>query len=152
MDPVSVIVTALATGAAAGLKPTAEKFIKDAYEGIKSLITRKYSSKVNVGLLDGDPASKLKQEVVKEDLAKAGAGADSELLAQAKAILELIKKHAPEVPETIGVKLEDIEGGILTIDNIVSSGSGVVVSKAKIGGEIKISGVRAGGGGNSPNP
>ena len=40
MDPISIIVTALATGAAAGLKPTAAKVIQDAYAGIKALIQR----------------------------------------------------------------------------------------------------------------
>ena len=37
MDPVTIIVTALALGAAAGLKPVAEQAVKDAYAGIKTL-------------------------------------------------------------------------------------------------------------------
>ena len=38
MDPVSLIVTALATGAAAALKDTAGEAVKDAYSGLKSLL------------------------------------------------------------------------------------------------------------------
>jgi hypothetical protein len=34
MDPISIIVSALASGAAAGLKPTAEKAIKEAYASL----------------------------------------------------------------------------------------------------------------------
>ena len=51
MDPtITIIVTALVAGAAAGLKPTAEKAIKDAYAGIKALIQRKYGDVGLVGL------------------------------------------------------------------------------------------------------
>ena len=42
MDPISIIITALALGAAAGLKPTAEIAIKDAYAGLKKIIQDKY--------------------------------------------------------------------------------------------------------------
>ena len=38
MDPVTIIVSALVAGAAAGLQPTAEQAIKDAYNGIKALM------------------------------------------------------------------------------------------------------------------
>ena len=57
MDPITIILTALVVGAAAGLKPTAEKAVKDAYAGIKSLIKRKYGQ-VKVDILESDPASK----------------------------------------------------------------------------------------------
>jgi hypothetical protein len=44
MDPVTLIVAALAAGAAAGLKPTAEQAVKDAYAGVKAFILNKYPS------------------------------------------------------------------------------------------------------------
>jgi hypothetical protein len=47
MEPVSLIVTSLALGAAAGLKPTAEQAIKDAYGALKSLIHCSLSKEVN---------------------------------------------------------------------------------------------------------
>ena len=72
MDPVSLIVTALAAGAAAGLKPTAEKIIKDAYEGIKTLIKRKYDQ-VDLASLEKKPQSQAKRDSVAEDLSDAGA-------------------------------------------------------------------------------
>jgi len=56
MEPITAIVTALALGAAAGLKPIAEQAIKDSYAALKALITRKYAG-VNVDLLEQNPAS-----------------------------------------------------------------------------------------------
>ena len=42
MDPGTLIVTALALGAAAGLKATAEQAVKDTYSGLKRLIIDHY--------------------------------------------------------------------------------------------------------------
>lgn len=43
MEPIIVIVTALALGAAAGLKSTATQAVKDAYTGLKALILRNFT-------------------------------------------------------------------------------------------------------------
>lgn len=40
MDPVSLVVTALAAGAAIGLKDTASAAVTDAYENLKVLVKR----------------------------------------------------------------------------------------------------------------
>ncbi len=143
MDPISAIVTALLTGAAAGIKPTSEKLVKDAYEGIKVLIKRKLNSPV-VEVLEADPSSETAKNLLSEQLKKAGAAEDEELLKQARALLELIKQHAPQASEVIGVKLGDIEAASLTLGDIISSGSGVVIDKGKFKDDIKITGVRAG--------
>lgn len=42
MDPVTLIIAALAAGAAAGLQDTASTAIKDAYSGLKSLIRSRF--------------------------------------------------------------------------------------------------------------
>src|SRR5260370_24017348 len=107
MDPISIIVMALVSGAAAAIKPTTEQAIKDSYAGIKGLIQRKFG-RVDVAVLETDPASKARQAVVQEDLEKAGAGQDEELLRQAKALLDTIQTHAPDAPRAVGVDLEDI--------------------------------------------
>jgi hypothetical protein len=150
MDPITIIVTALALGAAAGLKPTAERAVKDAYVGIKKLIQDKYQQ-INLPLLEGDPASKGRQEVVKEDLARAKADQDEAVLRQAKTLLDAIQKHAPESAGAIGVDLEDIKGASLKIADIIATGTGVKAKKADIGGDIEIKGIRAGTSGDSPN-
>ncbi len=150
MDPISMIVTALATGAAAGLKPTAAKVIQDAYVGIKALIQRKVGE-TSVALLEQNPASAARRSVVKEELERTDAGGDSELLTQAKAVLDAVRQHAPEAAGKIGVDLEEIKGASLRISDIIAAGAGVKVRKAEIAGDIEIKGVRAGGG-ESPNP
>jgi len=151
MDPISIIVTALVTGAAAGLKPTVEKVIKDAYDGIKLLIHRKYD-RVSTDMVERDPASAAKQNILKEDLEKAGAGADEELLRQAKAVLDSVQRYAPHVAGEVGLILEDIKGASLKIDDIIASGRGVDVRKAEIAGDIAITRVRAGNRGDPSNP
>ncbi len=150
MDPISIIVTALATGAAAGLKPTAAKVIQDAYAGIKALIQRKYGE-TGVALLEKDPASKAKREVVKEELEKGDAGGDPELLTQAKTLLDAVQQHAPEAAEKIGVDLEEIKGASLRISDIIAAGAGVKVRKAEIAGDIEIKVVRAGEASENPS-
>lgn len=151
MEPVTAIVTALATGAAAGLKPTAEKIIKDAYEGIKTLIKRKRDVPV-VEVLEADPKSEAAKALVSEQLKKSGIAEDCEILKQSQTLLELIKKHAPSVPETIGVKFGDVDAASLTLGDIISSGSGVIVEKGKFSGDINITKVRAGVKETEPNP
>ncbi len=151
MDPISIIVIALVTGAAAGLKPTAERFVKDAYAGIKAMIQRKYE-RVGIDMLEKHPASEANQSIVKQDLEKAGASSDTELLSQAKIVLDTIMHYDPQAFAAVGVDLEDIKGASLTIDDIVASGTGVKIKKADIDGDIKIKGVNAGRKSDSLNP
>lgn len=151
MDPITIIVTALVAGAAAGLQPTIEQAVKDAYAGLKSLIQRKYGD-VNVDLLEGDPKSKSRQMVVEENLQKTDAEKDADVLRQAKELLDAIQAHAPETAAIIGVRLEDIKGASLQLEDIISSGHGVQVSRAELQGNIAIKGVRAGQGGDLSNP
>jgi hypothetical protein len=152
MDPISIIVMALVTGAAAALKPTTEQAIKDAYAGMKGLIQRKFG-RVNVAVLETDPASKVRQAVVQEDLEKAGAGQDEELLTNAKALLDAIQTHAPDVPKAVGLDLEDIKGASLTAERILAEGphaTGVKVKGADIQGDIRVSDVTARSGEETP--
>lgn len=152
MDPISIIVTALVTGAATALKPVAEQAIKDAYAGLKRLIQQKYG-RVDVAVLETDPASKARQAVVQEDLAKAGAGQDEELIRKAKALLDAIQIHAPNVPKAVGVDLEDIKAASLTAERILAEGphvTGVKIKGANIQRDIRISDVTARSGEDTP--
>ncbi len=110
MDPISMIVMALVTGAATALKPTAEQVVKDTYAGIKNLILSKYKSVgPDVTMLETDPASKKRQELIKESLEKTGAGQDEKLLHNAQALLNAVQAHAPDVPRAVGIDLKDIK-------------------------------------------
>ena len=153
MEPITAIVTALALGAAAGLKGTTEQVIKDSYTTLKVLIKRKLpQASSSVDQLEQAPDSKTRRAVVEEHLTNEEAGHNAEILEQAKALLDLIAQRAPNTAETIGVSLRDITGASLRIADVLSSGSGVKVEGADIGGDISIQGVRAGQqGGPHPN-
>lgn len=153
MEPITAITTALALGAAAGLKETAEQIFKDGYATLKTLVKRKFPpASPSLDQLEQAPESKARRAVVEEDLAKVGAANDVEVLQQAKALLDL-EKQAPAMAAVIGVDLEDIKGGVLRLSDVLSSGPGVRVKRADIRGDIDIRGVRAGQSGDkSPNP
>jgi hypothetical protein len=153
MEPITAIVTALALGAAAGLKGTTEQMIKDGYTTLKTVIKSKFpQASASVDQLDRAPDSKARRAVVEEDLTKEGAGHSAEVLQEAKALLDVIAQRAPTTAEVIGVSLTEITGASLRIADVLSSGSGVKVDGADIGGDITIQGVRAGQqGGRHPN-
>ena len=114
-----LIVLALALGAAAGLKPTAEQAIKDGYATLKTLIQRKYG-KVDVALLEQRPASENRRAVVQEDLAQAGTGQDEEVVHAAQALLAAIQRQTPETAGAIGVRLEDLEAAAVTLSETIN--------------------------------
>jgi hypothetical protein len=112
MEPITAIVTALALGAAAGLKGTTEQIIKDGYTSLKALIKSKVpQANASVDQLEHAPASKARRAVVEEDLTREGAGHNTEILEQAKVLLDLIAQRAPNMAEIVGVNLMDIKGG-----------------------------------------
>ena len=87
MDALTSLVTALAAGAAAALKPTVEQAVKDSYTALKELIQRKYAQ-VSLDQLEANPSSKSRRGVVEEDLAAARVDKDAEVLHQAQTLLE----------------------------------------------------------------
>ena len=150
VDPITIIVTALASGAAAGLKPTAKQAIRDAYAGLKSLIQRKLGTIASVDALESKPESETKRKSVAEDLADAGAGNNVELLDQAKALLDVLKEQEPTTVAAMGVDLKGIEAAYLKIKKVAATGTGISVEKAKFEGGIDIEDVTAGRGGDTP--
>jgi hypothetical protein len=151
MDPLTSLVTALAAGAAAALKPTVEQAVKDSYAALKGLIQRKYAQ-VQVDPLEANPSSKNRRGVVEEDLKAAGADTDAEVLQQAQALLEAMRSSTPETAAAIGVDLQDIEGASLAIRRVIATGAGVKVEKGTFHGDITIEDVQAGDrGGARPN-
>ena len=152
MDPVTLIVTALALGAAAGLKPTAEQAVKDAYSGLKRLIVNRYqATQTGVTLIESNPQSETFQATAKELLQTTEAGEDEELISKAQVLTELVQEHAPETAAEINVKLSDIEAiGNFRVSDLAASGAGskidVDIEKVKAGQDFEVSGLRATGG------
>lgn len=92
MDPLTLIVTAVVTGAALALKPVTEQAVKDAYAGLKRLIVDRYGDKGDVAQavasVENKPESEGRKVTLKEELADAGADQDERLLQAAKELLE----------------------------------------------------------------
>jgi hypothetical protein len=151
VDPVTLIVAALAAGAAAGLKPVAAEAVRDAYRGIKRLITDHYPG-VAIEELEKLPASDAKKESLTVDLERAGASRDSELLAAAEALIAAVKEHDAEAAAAVGVRLDDIEAAFLRIHDVEAEGTGVEASRVRTEGGIDISGVRSRQGGRPRDP
>ena len=151
MDFISIIVSALASGAAAGLKPTAEKIVKEAYAGLKGMIQRKYND-VDLTPIENKPESKSKRESMAEDLADAGASGDKELLDLAKILIDAVAKHDKATAAAIGVDLEEVKAAYLNIKKVTSTGAGVKVKKGEFEGGIDIGEVSAGKLGDPSNP
>lgn len=143
MEPVTTIVTALALGAAAGSQSIAEKAVKDGYQGLKVIIQRCYET-IKIQPLEEKPKSKARQEVLIEDLTDVEADKNLEILEQAKILIERIQNLSEAEVPAIGVKLEDIKGFNLNIEDIIASGTGVDIKRAELKGDINIKEIRAG--------
>jgi hypothetical protein len=144
VDPISLIVVALATGAAAGLKPTAEAAIRDAYAGLKRLVADRYHG-VDVSPLERQPTSEAKRRSLAEDLQETNAAGDADVLRAAKALLDLVAERDPAAATTVGVDLEDVRAAFVDIEKVRSGGVGVRGRGWKVEGGVRIKDVDAGG-------
>ena len=148
MDPITLIVTALALGAAAGLKPTAEQAVKDAYAGLKKLIQDRYArAKPAVELLESDPAQETYKQAAQQALNKTDTAKDAEVLQQAQALLKLAKELDPQAAGDIGIKTGDIDVTTdVNIEQLIARGN-VSIDLGKVTsheGGLRISGVQSG--------
>ena len=98
MDPVTLIVMALAAGAALGLKDTASAAVKDAYAGLRALVKRRFAgrSKGELVLTEHEAAPKTWEKPLAAELAAAGADRDGELVAAAQALMHLVDEEGFE--------------------------------------------------------
>jgi hypothetical protein len=92
MDPLSLILAALAAGAAAALKDAAAQTVKDAYAGLKSLIKRKVASRpLAQDVIDQhEQAPEVWEKPLQDELKKAGVAEDEEVVRAAQRLLALI--------------------------------------------------------------
>jgi hypothetical protein len=90
MDPVTLIETALATGAAAGLSGTASSAVKDAYEGLKAKVKQRFAGRPKAELIlsshEADPET-WERPLTSELNA---VGVDAELITAAQVLMQLI--------------------------------------------------------------
>lgn len=116
MDPITLIVTALAAGAALGVQDTASAMIKDAYASLKALVTKRLGGGPGAELVlakhEGAPESW--QAPLMAELAESGADGDHDLIVAAQALLDLVGdaggragKYTVDVRGAQGVQIGD---------------------------------------------
>lgn len=151
MDPVTLIVTAVAAGAAAGLKDTATSAVKDAYGAVKGLLLRRYG-RVKLDDLERKPASDAKRASVAEDLAEAGAADDDELLELARQLVATVREDDAEAGQAIGIDLADVEAEFIRVGKITSTGTGFRGEGIRLQGGLEVDAINAGGRSDPENP
>jgi hypothetical protein len=116
MDPITLIVTALAAGAALGAQDTVSAMVKDAYAGLKALVKKRLGGGPGAELVlaKHEQAPATWQAPLMAELAETGADGDRDLIAAAQALLELVGgaesrtgKYTVDVRRAQGVQIGD---------------------------------------------
>lgn len=140
MDPVTLIVGALAAGAVAATKDVTAQAIKDAYSGLKSLIIQKYAKASGaVDQLEEKPESEGRQAVAKEELQEAGVSRDEAIVAQAKALLDLLKEAGQLDRASYNAYLSG-SGAIAQGPGAVAAGQGGIAVGGNVQGGVSVGG------------
>jgi hypothetical protein len=120
MDPITLIITALAAGASAGvidaLKDDVKGSVKAAYGRLRDLVKRRFQGNASAEIIlaeyEADPMTY--EAPLTKKLAEAGAGDDVDLMAEAKALMELLNqegaksgKYNVTIKDSKGVQIGD---------------------------------------------
>lgn len=105
MNPV---IAALASGIAAGLSRPTSRAVADAYIALIAHLQARFPD-VELGPLRAAPYSKLRQQVLADDLARAGAGRDPKLSQLAWALVVTVARHVPQAASDVGIDLEELK-------------------------------------------
>jgi hypothetical protein len=144
MEPISDLMMSLVLGAGiVGGKELVSSIVKDAYKKLKAVILKHYPD-IAISVLEQKPNSKDAQNVVERELAAANAGQNAAVLSAAQALLDVIRRDAPAAVTTMGIELDDVSAANVRLKDVVSAGGGVRMQRARIVGDIEITGVRAG--------
>jgi hypothetical protein len=93
MDPITVIVAALAAGAIAALQETASLAVKEGYAGLKSLIQECFAGRpeAELALAKYEQKPDVWQAPLKDELAEAGVDKDPAVVQAASQLLKLVQ-------------------------------------------------------------
>jgi hypothetical protein len=95
MDPITLIVTALAAGATTALQETAGTAIKDAYQGLTTLLKQKFAKdpKATIALESHAEDPQTWQKPLEKSIRETGVAEDQDVLSAAQKMLELIQSQ-----------------------------------------------------------
>lgn len=116
MDPISLVVGALAAGAASGLTDTATAGVKDAYAGLREMLRRRFGGRqvAQTVLDEHEKAPEVWQVPLSAELVAVGADTDARLIAAAQRVMALVDeagsrsgKYVVDLREAQGVQVGD---------------------------------------------
>ncbi|WP_392531356.1 hypothetical protein [Nostoc sp. C117] len=112
MEPVSMIIAALGAGALAATKDTAGTAVKDAYQGLKTLIKKRFESepKAQMVLEEHETDPETYEAPLKKKLAETGADKDAEIIKLAQELLEQLKPEESAVGKYSTVFQGEVKG------------------------------------------
>jgi hypothetical protein len=149
VDPVTLVVTAVALGASAGMTETASNMIKDAYAALKAQLGRNH---VDLSGVERNPTSQVQRAALEETLSDIPAALDEELLAAAEQVANAVAATQPEVAEVVGVELRDVQAEFIRVRSISSAGTGFRGEGLTVQGGVDIGDVTAGRLAGGPGP
>ncbi len=143
MEPLSAIMAALIAGATAAASDTASLAVKDAYQGLKTLLADGYKI-VSTALLEKKPTNPTYQKAVEDELKEnAGVADDKAVLEKTKAVQDALRKEPPAQLAAWGIDIKELEsGGSIIAERIAG---GIVGDKWKATSDIRFSDVTGGG-------
>jgi len=113
MDEINIITMALATGAGAALKSTAEKAVKEAYNGLKRLVQRRFKEKENnqgdMILQSHEQEPEVWAKPLESALIKVEADKNEDIIKAAQKLLELIEPKQAAMGK-FNIQANKIEG------------------------------------------
>jgi hypothetical protein len=131
MDPVTLIVTALAAGAASALQDDAKGAVKAALARLRGLVKRRFKDPANGEyVLDKHAgAPEIWQPALRQELTESGAGSDPDLIAAAQELMKLLDgqgtqagKYAVTVQSSQGVQVGDHNTPVSTSGSVTAAG------------------------------
>ena len=90
MDPVTLILAALAAGISSGAGDTAKEVVKDGYAGLKALLKKKFAGhpRAEQALEEHEADPDTNEKPLAKQLKETGADQDAEIRAAAEALLQ----------------------------------------------------------------
>jgi hypothetical protein len=116
MDPITLIASALAAGAALGVTDAASAAVNDAYASLKALARKRFAGRPEAELVlaEHEKAPETWQAPLMAELAETAADRDSNLIAAAQALMNLLDaagaragKYTVDVRGAQGVQIGD---------------------------------------------